>query len=143
MFGHDAVILDRHPIAGEFDHAAALRAVPGVERQGRRFDRNFFIFAHIALPSLTRQGAARCRPVPCPLCHGNLRVFLHAPLSGVWHGVTPSVVPAETAGTLSRVSVPACAVLLTCDFPGRLLLRLRGCPPALPRVRSPPSRGPP
>src|SRR3546814_13149158 len=66
MFGHDAFILDRHPIAGEFDHAAALRAVPGVERQGRRFDRNFFIFAHIALPSLTRQDAARCRPVAMP-----------------------------------------------------------------------------
>src|SRR3546814_13748651 len=54
------------PIAGEFDHAAALRAVPGVERQGRRFDRNFFIFAHIALPSLTRQDAALCRPVAMP-----------------------------------------------------------------------------
>ncbi len=55
MFGHDAVILDRHVIAGEFDHPRAPCTVPGVERQ--RFDRDrfahFFGFAHIGLPSLT------------------------------------------------------------------------------------------
>ncbi len=34
MLGHDAFILDRHQVAGELDHAAALAAVPEIERQG-------------------------------------------------------------------------------------------------------------
>src|SRR3546814_15491920 len=63
MFGHDAVILDRHVIAGEFDHARAARAVPGVKRP--RFDPRLFVnfsnLAHIGLPSLTWPEAARCR----------------------------------------------------------------------------------
>jgi hypothetical protein len=33
MLGHDAFILDRHFIAGERHHPAAMTAVPVVERQ--------------------------------------------------------------------------------------------------------------
>jgi hypothetical protein len=35
VFGDDAFVLHRHPVAGEFDHAPAARAVPAIERQGQ------------------------------------------------------------------------------------------------------------
>ena len=42
MLRDDSFELDGHPVAGEFDHPAALRAVPRIERQGQGFNGEVF-----------------------------------------------------------------------------------------------------
>ena len=38
-----AELIERRPVSGEFNHAPALRAMPGIQRQGQRLDRRFVV----------------------------------------------------------------------------------------------------
>ncbi len=73
MLGQNALILERHRIAGELDHASPERAVPGIERHGLQW-----LGVGIVRQRVLDQWSApqevmhrRCVPMPMtPLCRG-------------------------------------------------------------------------
>ena len=129
VLGNDAVILHRHPVAGEFDHPTAARAMPIIKRQhiNRRGDRIVIVefrgfgrvcnIAHAQVPVFKSSTSNRC-----PLCHGNLRAFPRMKRGYPFGGTC------RLAGALSRASLWTRAVLWPerfrggCSFGARLIV---------------------
>ena len=84
MLGDDALILDRHRIAGERHHAAAAGAVPAVEREGSVRRRR----SSIRLQGASVRPRRAAGSVPMPPLSRDLRAFPAVAEAG---GLTPSV----------------------------------------------------
>ena len=101
VFGHHAFILNRHVIAGEFDHPPAAHAMPAIERQGHHL--SHFLVGQIPINfACINAHQAQLRTVSTP--------FQVPPLSRKPESITPSAAPA-CAGTLSRASLLTGTVL--------------------------------
>ena len=107
MLGHDALILHRHLISGERNHAATLGPVPRIERQQLVLDFGAIFPGAIIIVAHRSVSVARCNehddayaPSSAAPSVTEPESFDHAETA--W--LTPSVAPA-VAAALSRVSL--------------------------------------
>ncbi len=130
MFRHDAFILDRHVIARERHHSAALGAMPCVERQGLG---RFVGFGHAACPRKPVAGTHESTDgwIRAPFCRGDLRAFPRAMGAGLplrWLPRT-SESAFQTVGQARslclRDSGGGCSFGVAVRLPGRKLSRAR------------------